>query len=280
MVSRESYCQRLWRVTRCETRLIWTSYRLWLTFAPAASAVLLDFVRKGWRAITALDLALNAVGGAMIAFLGTLVISFFRAPKLLDDEWIARDEEKAKNAAVPSPSPSHASTPSQNPASNMPEGLSTGAMLAWGIGLAAAVWLAWPVVVGLGPKEPPSEHTKFPAIIQQPSFGTPMDLPDGRTILSISPDDLQAAHHNNTVDQFNRLLGGRWIKISGKIRNTYGNGLVFLKLTEDYPLIVLHFGKGWYEPLSVLPLGSSMTIRGKVEGTDGVYINLSECELL
>lgn len=117
--------------------------------------------------------------------------------------------------------------------------------------------------------------------IPQPSFGTRMALPDGRTIISLTPEELQAAHDRNTAEQFNRLLGGVWIKISGKVINNYGRGIVFLTLTEGRdPSLMLHFGKAWDEQLAALPRGSSVTIRGKVQGTDGSTIRLYECELL
>ena len=112
MDSSETYLQRFRKVARRERRSFWTSYRWWLTFTPAATAILLDLARKGLRAMTATELALNSVGGAAVAFLGTLAISFCRAPRLLDDERIAqlgqrqtaleasRNETKFINAAI------------------------------------------------------------------------------------------------------------------------------------------------------------------------------------
>jgi hypothetical protein len=110
------------------------------------------------------------------------------------------------------------------------------------------------------------------------SFGTQMVLADGRVIIVCSPENLQTAHKDNTVDRFKRLLGGRWVKISGTVRQNYGDGLVFL--TQDSPIIVLHFAKGWIGQLAELRLGSIVTIRGKVTDADSLSINLAECELL
>ncbi|MGO9259851.1 MAG: hypothetical protein ACLQU1_26600 [Bryobacteraceae bacterium] len=87
--SRDSYIQRLWKVAWRETRHVWTSYRWWISLSPPSTAILFDLIRKGWRSVTAADLAVNAGAGAAVAFAGTIVISLLRAPKLLDDEWIA-----------------------------------------------------------------------------------------------------------------------------------------------------------------------------------------------
>ena len=114
--------------------------------------------------------------------------------------------------------------------------------------------------------------------IPQISFGPKTVLPDGRTIISCSLKELQMAHSDNTIDQFNRLLGGKWIKTSGAIENNHGDGKVYL--TSGAPLIILQFADGWIEQLSMLPRGSRVTIRGKVKDADILAIDLCECELL
>ena len=62
------------------------------------------------------------------------------------------------------------------------------------------------------------------------------------------------------------------------IKDNHGNGRVYLK--QNFPSVVLQFEKGWEEQLSALPLGSSVTIRGKMLGADSLSIQLEECELL
>jgi hypothetical protein len=151
----------------------------------------------------------------------------------------------------------------QNPQRRLPTGM--GIVMAMSFGLMG-------VAVGLAIKESPSGR-------QTPLFDAHTVLPDGRAVISCSPEDLQVAHHNSTIDQFNRLLGGKWVKIYGKIEENYGNGLVFLT-TQEYPMIVLQFGKGWDEQLSILPRGSSVTIRGKMGIASLAAIHLEECELL
>jgi hypothetical protein len=99
--------------------------------------------------------------------------------------------------------------------------------LARGLGITAAILFVWWCFL-LFPARPPAIP---PAIIPQPSpspialpldilpppsFETRMKLPDGRTIITTSPEDLQSAFRSNTRDQFNRLLGGKWVKLSGK----------------------------------------------------------------
>jgi hypothetical protein len=55
-----------------------------------------------------------------------------------------------------------------------------------------------------------------------------------------------------------------------------------VSLSEDarVPMIVLQFGKSWDEQLSILPHGSSVTIRGKMGSASLAAIHLEECELL
>jgi hypothetical protein len=113
---------------------------------------------------------------------------------------------------------------------------------------------------------------------QQRFGGAQTVLPDGRTIISCSLKDLIAAYNDNTQEQFNRLLGGKWLKLSGSIRDNYGNGQ--LRLEQGFPHVVLQFGEGWEEQLSALPRGSSVTIRGQMLGSDSISIQLKECELL
>lgn len=127
--------------------------------------------------------------------------------------------------------------------------------------------------------KPAGGSTPAEALIPQPSFGGAQTvLPDGRTIISCSLEDLKAVYDNNTKDNFNRLLGGKWLKLSGNIKDNHGNGRVYLK--QNFPSVVLQFEKGWEEQLSALPLGSSVTIRGKMLGADSLSIQLEECELL
>jgi hypothetical protein len=113
---------------------------------------------------------------------------------------------------------------------------------------------------------------------QLSGFDAQTILPDGRAINSCSLEFLARMYRENTLDRFNRLLAGNWIKISGKIDDNHGNGLVYLVHTS--PLIRLQFAKGWEEQLSVLKRGSSITVRGKVLAASGSAIGLGECELL
>jgi hypothetical protein len=112
---------------------------------------------------------------------------------------------------------------------------------------------------------------------QQRFGGAQTVLPDGRTIISCSLKDLKAAYDDNTREQFNRLLGGKWLKFSGSIRDNYGRQL---RLEQSFPQVWLQFGEGWEEQLSALPRGSSVTIRGQMLGADSISIQLKECELL
>lgn len=132
---------------------------------------------------------------------------------------------------------------------------------------------------GLVHREPDSAQS--PSIISSPQpapFGVPTVLPDGRIVISCSHEDLQAAFRDHTMDLIHRVLDGKWIKISGNIKEIYSDGLVFL--AHGFPIVLLRFGKGWQEQLSDLRRGSSVTIRGKMMDVDPQGIRLGECELL
>jgi hypothetical protein len=102
-------------------------------------------------------------------------------------------------------------------------------------------------------------------------------LPDGRAISNCSLEDLEALYKANTIDQANRLLTGKWIKLSGKVFNNFGKGKVFL--VSD-PIITLHFAEGWEDQLSTLKRGSEVTLRGQIVEVDHNSINLRGCELV
>jgi hypothetical protein len=103
-------------------------------------------------------------------------------------------------------------------------------------------------------------------------------LPDGRAIISCTQEDIVAAYRDNTIDQFHRLLSGKWIKISAKIEDNRGKGKI--TLMGGIPYFNLQFKKGWEEQLAVLKRGSSVTVRGRVVEADPLCIRFDECELL
>ena len=86
-----TYSSRLWKKIWSETKSVWTSYRWWLSIAGPLATVLVLVYRRGWGALlNAQDVLLNGIAGAAIAFVGTLIVSLVRSPKLLDE---ARREE-------------------------------------------------------------------------------------------------------------------------------------------------------------------------------------------
>lgn len=97
----DSYYRRLGSRAWRETKAVWTPYRCWFFLVPPIGAVLLLLWRNGWRAIMNWrDVLLNAAGGgtlAGLAFLGTIVISLFRTPKLLDAERVKESEAKLQS---------------------------------------------------------------------------------------------------------------------------------------------------------------------------------------
>jgi hypothetical protein len=135
-----------------------------------------------------------------------------------------------------------------------------------------------PQTRNLAPSPNPVGNVPPPSTPPPSGFDAQTTLPDGRVINSCSLEYLARTHRENTLDQFNRLLGGKWIKISGKIDDNHGNGLVYLM--HSSPLIRLQFAKGWEQQLSLLGRGSTVIVRGKVSAASGAAIVLGECELL
>jgi len=111
-------------------------------------------------------------------------------------------------------------------------------------------------------------------------FGGMMTLPDGRSVISCTMEELATEYRNYTKDQFNRRLAGRWVKVSGEIRDIHSDGDVWLKWVQGVAT-KLEFGQGWSESLSTLRRGGTVTFRGKIaEASVGEYIIIGKCELL
>jgi hypothetical protein len=134
-----------------------------------------------------------------------------------------------------------------------------------------------------GPIEPDEASRSSAA---DAAFGTTLPtLPDGREIISCSPEDLRKIYRANTIDQTNRILRGKWVRMSVEIQDNHGQGELLLKHGSPLrlvsgPLIFLKFAEGWMEQLSTLARGSKVTIRGRIRDADILHIQLVDCELL
>ena len=112
-----------------------------------------------------------------------------------------------------------------------------------------------------------------------PPFGAIMKLPDGRQVLTCEQGDIAQIYLDNTVDQCSRILVGKCLKFSGRIKENLGNGKIYLEYV-DGPLISLEFGNHWIESLATLGRGSSLTIRGRVSNVNQASIRFDNCEIL
>ena len=92
-------------------------------------------------------------------------------------------------------------------------------------------------------------------------------------------EDLKAIYASNTIAQSNRLLSGKWVKISGTVSQNYGSGSVFLESSRG-PLITLLFSAHWFDQLVDLDLGSTITIRGTIKRVGDSEIAFHDCELV
>ena len=110
-----------------------------------------------------------------------------------------------------------------------------------------------------------------------------MTLPDGRTIITSSPEELQATFRANTIPQFNRLLSGKWIKMSVRVEDIWSGGRIYAPQAPppDPPMgMILQFSKGWDDELSKLARGSTVTVRCRITEARPSSIGLDACELL
>lgn len=119
------------------------------------------------------------------------------------------------------------------------------------------------------------------AIPHEPTlaFGYLIVLPDGREVVSCEQGDLRAAYKANTIDQCNRLLCGRWVKLFGDINQNFGKGHIILEYSES-PMLSLRFSEHWIEQLSCLTRGSTVTFRGRIFEVDQISINIRDCEMV
>lgn len=141
----------------------------------------------------------------------------------------------------------------------------------------------------VAPEQPAPVSVENTAVADQPAsvdtmplqFGTQTVLPDGRVITSCTLEDLITAFKQKTNYQFNKAFRGKWVKISGQIDDSHGDGRVYLKTPTGSPTLTrLRFGKGWEGALSELSRGATITIRGKFGESDSSALRLDECELL
>jgi hypothetical protein len=148
-----------------------------------------------------------------------------------------------------------------------------GLLIAGAMHIAAAVIANRPK--GTESKVIPMAETSFGAAVTH--------LPDGREIISCDLGQLGKIHRTNTLDQANRILRGKWVRMSGEIDNNHGDGEILLNYSSPLrlgPLIYLQFTEGWTEQLSMLSRGSKVTIRGCISVVDVTVIKLTDCELL
>jgi hypothetical protein len=109
-------------------------------------------------------------------------------------------------------------------------------------------------------------------------------LPDGRTVISCTPQDIDHIYRTQTLAQINRGLDGKWLKLSGTVDNiarTSNLGVwVYLKTGLYKKTIVFRFENIWAEQLNALTIGADITVRGKMREADLTTFTLEKCELL
>jgi len=82
-----SYFSRLLSRAWKETKGVWNLYRWWIAIAGALFPLAVLVIRHGWTGLlNAGDVAINSIGGCLLAFAGSWAISLVRSFKLLDDD--------------------------------------------------------------------------------------------------------------------------------------------------------------------------------------------------
>lgn len=93
------YASRLFSRAWKETGIKWDLYRWWMSVSGILFTLVVAISRKGWIVLVSLqEVAVNAAGGLVLAFVGSWAISLVRSFKLLDDDRAA--EVATANAAL------------------------------------------------------------------------------------------------------------------------------------------------------------------------------------
>jgi hypothetical protein len=114
-------------------------------------------------------------------------------------------------------------------------------------------------------------------------------LPDGRTLVDVTPAYLASLYGEHTEIQADKLLEafvGKWMRVSGSVEEVFAtdeNGacVAFPHEGPDEPSVMMYFrGKAVIDDqLRVLKIGDRITVIGQIESASAGVIVLKNCEL-
>jgi hypothetical protein len=114
-------------------------------------------------------------------------------------------------------------------------------------------------------------------------------LPDGRTLVDVTPAYLASLYGEHTEIQADKLLEAfvkKWMRVSGSVEEVFAtdeNGacVAFPHEGPDEPSVMMYFrGKAIIDDqLRVLKIGDRITVIGQIESASAGVIVLKNCEL-
>ena len=114
-------------------------------------------------------------------------------------------------------------------------------------------------------------------------------LPDGRTLVDVTPGYLASLYGEHTEIQADRLLEafvGKWMRVSGSVEDVFALGENRASVTFPYegpsdPSVVMRFrGKAIIDnELRVLKKGDRIAVIGQIESAGPYLVTLENCEL-
>jgi hypothetical protein len=127
-----------------------------------------------------------------------------------------------------------------------------------------------------------------PTIIRQaderaPEISSPTVLEDNRVVVGTNPERLCAFFKDATTAQGKRLVQpyiGKWMRVSGKVSNVGDSHISFRNFGVAGVLIIMFFDDKWSDRISVLEMGTTVTVLGQIREIDVLGLQLRNCELV
>jgi hypothetical protein len=120
-----------------------------------------------------------------------------------------------------------------------------------------------------------------------PSDSTEERIPAGRIMVpdNITPDYLRGfydQHIEVQADKLAEIYIGKWIRVSGPMRNIWEDedGMLAFISDSNNMDILMRFDMKWKDRLSVLSKKTTITVLGQIKRIQASHLSLHNCELL
>jgi hypothetical protein len=137
----------------------------------------------------------------------------------------------------------------------------------------------------------PEPQTRIPATATNPAI-EPQPArsreEDDKTILGITAQYLMSLYDAHTIIQGDKLtepFRGKWIEITHAVFNVGltaigRHAFIAFYLDNNTRLVFMTFEPEWINRLSIITIGQTITVRGKIDIVQQTQLHLSECELV